>query len=69
MIDLNSSDTKRNEGAIARAQRRTRELGEGGLALAKREAEQFIQSLAHEPPVQSAFSSNIPQSWMSAFAL
>jgi|SRR5882757_577910 len=49
MTDLNSSDTNPNEGAIARARRRTRELGEGGLALAKREAEQFMQSLAHEP--------------------
>jgi hypothetical protein len=38
-----------NEGPIARARQRARELGEEGLALAKREAEQLIQDFGREP--------------------
>jgi hypothetical protein len=49
MTDHNSPDISSNEGPIARARRRTRELGEGGLALAKCEAEPVIQSLGREP--------------------
>jgi hypothetical protein len=49
MIDEDSSDTNSNEGPIARARRKTRELGEESLALAEREAEQFIQCLGREP--------------------
>jgi hypothetical protein len=49
MTDQNSSDTSSNEGPIARARRRTRELGEEGLALAKREAEQLFQDLGRKP--------------------
>jgi hypothetical protein len=43
--------TKRqgNDGSIARAERRARELGEEGLALAMREAEEIILSLDYRP--------------------
>ena len=49
MADEGSSDANSNEGPIARARRRNRELGEQSLALAEREAKQFIQCLAREP--------------------
>jgi len=49
MTAKNISDRKVNEGPIARARRRARELGEDGLALAKCEADQIIQGLGREP--------------------
>jgi hypothetical protein len=48
MTNQNSSGTN-NDGQIARAERKARELGEEGLETAERQAEQFIQTLRYEP--------------------
>jgi hypothetical protein len=45
----NLSDADSNEGSIARARRRARELDEKCLVSAKREAERIIQRLGREP--------------------
>jgi hypothetical protein len=49
MTDRNSPGINRNEGLIARAQRRNFELNEQVLTLAKREAEEHVRSLGREP--------------------